>query len=53
MGDSRVDDRKLGAAVLGAAVAGLLGLWISGVLLGIIFAAVGAVVLPAVVGARR
>ena len=46
--DMKASDETLGPVILGAAVGGLLGLWISGVLLALLLAIVGGIALPVV-----
>ena len=46
-------DEVLGPVVLGAAVGGLLGLWLSGVFLALVLAVIGGLALPAVLRAMR
>jgi len=46
-------DETLGPVILGAAVGGLIGFWISGVWLGLLLAVVGGIALPSVVRIAR
>lgn len=48
-----MSDEQVGAAVLGAAVAGLVGLWLFGAWGGIAGAIIGAIALPAILGGRH
>ena len=46
-------EETLGPVILGAAVGGLLGLWLSGVLLALLLAIVGGIGLPVVLRMTR
>lgn len=53
MAEMKALDETLGPVILGAAVGGLIGLWIDGVLLALFLAFVGGFALPAVMRSVR